>query len=238
MGCTYDGSNSTTVSITGSVTNIAGGNLDDLSGWQSCAEASCNPVAPSYHEFNQQSSSPSIDGSAIETYQYGPPNWGILYYYTHFLTPQEAASVNFKVQWQFYVDSDTYVQALEFDFPVIYNNLAFYFGTQCVKGGFWQYWDPNVHQWNDITSAPCYATGPGTWHKLSWYGTRSGSQFTYQCLQIDGQQYPVGITLNAPSNSTGIANNTITIQFQPDGNGANPNPGYHEYIDDVQAWVW
>ncbi|HKR31397.1 MAG TPA: hypothetical protein VJT08_13020, partial [Terriglobales bacterium] len=172
-------------------------------------------------------------------------NWGILYYYTHYFNSQELNSTNFKVQWQYNVDSSNYIQALEFDFPVIYNNLAFYFGTQCVQGANCQYWNPNgtsgdgTHGWHDFSpTIPCTQTAANTWHTLVWSGTRTAAQFTYATLQIDGQQFSINQTLNAPTNTTGIANNTITIQFQPDGNYVNPNPGYHEYVDSIQAWVW
>lgn len=229
-------------SISGGIL-IDGGNLQNSTNWNYCITSSCSPVAPPYGDFlwpfGQHISSPSTTGSSLESYQYGPPYWGILYYYAHYLNSQEVNTTNYQVQWQYYVDSSTYVQALEFDFPVIWNNQAFYFGSQCVQGANWQYWNINNGTWNDFSpEVPCTQTTAGTWHTLVWYGTRTSSQYTYQTLEIDGVQYTVSTTLNAPSNGTGIANDTITIQFQPDGNGLNPNYGYHEYIDNLQAWVW
>ena len=229
-------------SVGGGPILIDGGNLQNSNSWNYCISASCSPVPPCQGCFLwplSHVSSPSTTGSSLETYQYGPAYWGILYYYPHNFTSQEVNATNFQVQWQYYVDSSSYIQALEFDFPVIYNNLAFYFGSQCVQGANWQYWNPNNSTWNDFSpEVPCTETGANTWHTLVWNGTRTSSQFTYQTLQIDGQQYTVNTTLTAPTNTTGIANNSITIQFQPDGNYVNPNPGYHEWIDNVQASVW
>jgi hypothetical protein len=222
---------------------IDNGNLDDRSGWSFCDTTACNPTPPTTFEFNQNVPSPSLDGNSIETFETGPAGWGILYFYTHFLTANEQTKTNYRTEWNFNVENTSF-QGLEFDSPVVVNNILYYFGTQCavpqspggVSAKVIQYWDPNVHAWSNLPIACDQLITPNTFHTWVLYGTRTSTQFTYLTVSIDGQQFTLNKTLNAPTNNTGIANNTITVQFQKDGNSSGTS--YHMYVDEVNAWVW
>jgi hypothetical protein len=220
---------------------IDNGNLDDLTPWGSCDSTNCNPTPPTTFEFNQNSPSPSLDGGSIETFETGPAFWGILYFYHHTLSTTEQAKTNYRVEWNFNVENTSF-QGLEFDAPVALNNLIYYFGTQCAvpqgggSGKVFQYWNPNNRMWNNTTFACDQIITANAWHTLVLYGTRTSSQFTYVTLSIDGQQFSLNKTLTAPANTTGIANNTMTVQFQKDGNSSGTS--YHMYVDEVNAWIW
>lgn len=219
---------------------LAGGYLDQQVGnWKYCVSQACAPHQPLVHKFTQNTNTVSLDGAAIDSYQAGGSNyWGILYYLSK---PVPSGSTTYSAEWSYQVDNSTGIQALEFDFPVVINNQKYYFGTQCVKNSYWEYWIPNPNppgggSWHH-TTVPCTQTTAGVWHKVRWIGSRTGSQFTYSKLETDGQLYDLSITVSAhPRGNSDPANGTITIQFQPDG---RPNtPGFHEYIDSVNAWLW
>jgi hypothetical protein len=207
--------------------------IEDLSGWLSCADSSCSSHPPVSPTFSQHNADPSVDGSAIAaSVANGPAFWGILWY--KHLGAQNAAT-NFEVEWSFRTSAGAVPQALEFDFPLWAGGKSFYFGTQCVPGGFWQYWIPGTtnHGWHNISQASCPSIQSATWHKLRWYGTISGSNFQYVAMEIDGRQIAVNIVV--PAGATNFADE-FTVQFQFDGTGSGT--GYSEFIDEVNAWIW
>ncbi len=215
---------------------LMGGNLDQVTGWRYCVTGGCAPHAPTTYQLTQNNLAPSLDGSDLATYQATNTNnyWGILYYLTDHLTSTQQQATNYTAEWSYQVDNISSVQALEFDFPVVLNNLKFYFGTQCVPNGYWQYWNPNTSHWNN-TTLHCTQVTAG-WHTLRWLGTRTDTEYTYSKLEIDGALYDVSITLPASTRHSGDpSNGTLTVQFQPDG---RPNSGFHEYVDKVNAWAW
>ena len=214
-------------------TAISFPHIEDMTGWNSCATSNCSSKPPTNPTFAQHVASPSLDGSAIKaSVDNGPAFWGILWY--KHLGAQNAAK-NFVVEWNYQINSGALPQALEFDFPLWTGGKSFYFGSQCVPGGHWQYWIPGAtnHGWHDITQAACPAISTGVWHKLRWYGTISGNTFTYNAMEVDGNQIAVNITV--PETSTTFADE-FTVQFQFDGRGSGA--GYTEYIDEVNAWIW
>jgi len=192
--------------------------IDQMTGCQSCDDASCSSAPPASPTFAQNVASPSLDGRAIQaSVANGPAFWGILWY--RHLGAENSAR-NFVVEWNYRLNTGANPQALEFDFPLWSAHQSFYFGTQCdVAGGFWQYWIPGStnHGWHNITQAACPAVTTDTWHKLRWYGTISGSTFTYNAMEIDGKQIAVNITVPAAPTSFG---DNFTVQFQFDGRGS------------------
>lgn len=135
------------------------------------------------------------------------------------------------------------VWTVEFDFPLALKvgtqEMRYYFGTQCENGndgsGTWDIWNPNLQggsRWVH-TSVPCGTIQPNQWHEVRWYGTRTDAAYHYYVLEVDGQQYPIDVWIEAAP--TGWSDAFI-VQFQTDGD-ANAD-GYDMYVDDVQAWVW
>jgi len=218
-------------------------NLDDdpissngngtVGNWGWCTTTDCSPTPPA--TFSLTHTSDSLDGNGLDAYDSGNSYWGALYYHKN--GAQDSAT-HYEVEWSFKTDTAwTNVQALEFDFPASINSLWYYFGSQCNRSdGKWDYWNPNsgtgTHGWH-ASSVPCSGFDANTWHTVIWYGTRTSSQFTYNAIEIDGQQYAVNITLPAPSTTWG---DDFIVQFQPDGDSAGT--GYSMYVDEVNAWVW
>ncbi len=189
--------------------------------------------APATHSLTHTGT--SLDGNGLDAYDSGNAYWGVLYYHK---TGAHDSATNYEVTWSFMTDTAwTNVQALEFDFPASIGGLWFYFGSQCNRAdGKWDYWNPNpgtgIHGWH-ASSVPCSGFAANTWHTVTWYGTRTASNFTYNAIEVDGTQYAVNITLTAPSTTWG---DDFIPQFQPDGDSAGT--GYNMYVDKVNAWVW
>jgi hypothetical protein len=201
--------------------------------WGWCLTADCSPTPPA--ELSLTHSATSLDGNSLDASDSGNAYWGALYYHKN---GQQDFATHYEVQWSFMLNTAwSNVQAVEFDFPASIGGLWFYFGTQCDHiSGQWQYWNPNagagVNGWHD-SGVACDGFTTGEWHTLTWYGTRTGSTFTYVALEVDGRQTGVNITLDAPS--TTWADDFI-VQFQPDGDSAGT--GYDLIVDKVDAWLW
>lgn len=218
-------------------------NLDDdpitsdgngtVGNWGWCTTSNCSSSPPA--KFSLTHTSDALDGNGLDAYDSGNAYWGALYYHK---TGAQDAATNYEVAWSFKTDTAwTNVQALEFDFPASINKLWYYFGSQCNRAdGKWDYWNPNpgtgTHGWH-ATSVPCSGFAANTWHTVTWYGTRTSAQFTYNAIQIDGQQYAVNITLPAPSTTW---SDEFIVQFQADGDSAGT--GYNLFADEINAWLW
>ena len=210
-------------------TNSSGNGTTGNWGW--CTTSDCSPTPPA--QFSLTHTSTSQDGNALDAYDSGNAYWGALYYHKN--GAQDSAT-HYEVQWTFMLNTSwSNVQATEFDFPASIAGLWFYFGSQCNStDGKWDYWDPNsaTHGWH-ATNVACPGFSANAWHTITWYGTRTNNAFTYSAIAIDGQQYAVNITLNAPSTTWG---DDFIVQFQPDGRSSGA--GYSMYVDEVNAWVW
>jgi hypothetical protein len=204
--------------------------------WGQCTTSDCgNPAAQRSLFYNTNT---WLDGGrSLDSFNAGNPYWGVLTFTKN--GPQNFAT-NYEVEWSFQTDTDwSNIQALEFDFPtsvtVSGTPLWFYFGTQCARfPGQWQYWNPNpnVAGWYN-TGVPCNGFAPNQWHKLRWYGNRTATNYTYVALEIDGQQLPVNITVDAPRSPWA---DDFLVQFQPDGDFAGT--GYNLILDKINAWLW
>jgi hypothetical protein len=200
--------------------------------WGWCTTTDCSPTPPA--QFSLTHTGTSLDGNGLDAFDSGNPYWGALYYHKN---GAQNSATHYEVTWSFMMNTAwSNVQASEFDFPASIAKIWYYFGTQCNRAdGKWDYWNPNSgtsHGWHP-TSVACTGFNANTWHTLTWYGTRTSSQFTYNAVELDGQQFPVNITVTAPSTTWG---DDFIVQFQPDGDSAGT--GYSMYVDKVNAWLW
>lgn len=145
---------------------------------------------------------------------------------------------NFLEDFYFYL-TDTNSEALEWDFWQVTGGQKYMAGTQCIYGtGEYDGWNEVLGEWQN-SGATCPAQlAPNTWHHLRRSWARVGSTVVYQYVQFDdGPVQAMNLTEPAAASNWG---DSAGLQFQLDYDYelGNPAPGYSEYIDNVNAWMW
>jgi hypothetical protein len=154
--------------------------------------------------------SPSLSGSAAR-FDVGGVAWGAALWW-HELGGHDEAQ-NLRYDLDFYVQSTSNAQALEFDVNQNVGGSRYIFGTECdFRGsGTWRVWNTPADSWVS-TGVGCSAPDTGTWHHLTWEFQRGGGQVHFIAVTLDGQRHGVGMAFDAiPQGGSGL-----DVAFQAD----------------------
>lgn len=218
--------------------------IEEKNGWSDCGACAGNPDGTGpvgSYWFKQGVSSPSLDGSSMETYiggwvpwadnvfayHFGPQNWANHVLYTvHFLWNASKTRG---------ADGAYVVQAVEFDSYFFSGGFKYLFGTQCdYAGGYWGVWNGPQNAWKD-TSLKCEKFPPNQWHTITWYGERDQNtkKLHFVALSVDGKQSKVDVWMDAVG--SGSTDDT-GIQFQQDSD--QYGSPWNAWIDQVKLTIW
>ena len=203
--------------------------IEAMSGWHAVSgpvstclpsDQGCNAPTARYHPFEIQS------GQSILEVDQGPPYADTLY--SKYLGTGSQGDLQEKtdviLDADFQVDTDK-IQNLEFDLTHSLNRALYMAGSQCnYARGVWQGWaegGPNPG-WRD-TGAPCARFGPGAWHHLSMsvHFDHVAGTYSYETIQIDGQNYKANLDAMPARAGAGWADGTgVQVQLDQDSSGA------------------
>ena len=199
-------------------------------GWDDCdvcaGEAGSGPHTA--HAMVQGVSSPSKSGAAAR-FDVGGTAWGAALWW-HELGGHDEAT-NLRYDLDFYVDSVSNAQALEFDVNQTAGGNKYIFGTECdFRGsGTWRVWNGPGHTWAS-TGVGCGAPDPG-WHHLTWEFQRSGGQAHFIAVTLDGNRRDVGMAFGG----IGAGGSGLDVAFQADLTGSGGNQSV--WLDNVSlSW--
>lgn len=199
-------------------------------GWDDCdvcAGAAGNGPHTA-HAMVQGVSSPSLSGSAAR-FDVGGTPWGAALWW-HELGGHDEAQ-NLRYDLDFYVESTSNGQALEFDVNQTAGGNKYIFGTECdFRGsGTWRVWNGPGHTWAS-TGKGCGAPDPG-WHHLTWEFQRSGGQAHFIAVTLDGNRQDVGMAFSG----IGASGSGLDVAFQADLTGSGGNQSV--WLDNVSlSW--
>jgi hypothetical protein len=214
-------------------TAITVSNIDQMTGWQSCAAcagaAGSGPISPISMLQNQLS--PSLDGKSVKfsispTAPYSDALWW-----------KQLGAVNtathFKYDLYFYLTQPQVSQALEFDVNQANGSMRWVFGTQCnIKGGGrWDIWGNADGKWLS-TGIPCSAPSAFQWHHLTWEFMRSATTLTFIGFTYDGVTHYVNATHTGKASTV----KELNVAFQMDANKAMNS--YSSWLDKITLTYW
>jgi hypothetical protein len=199
-------------------------------GWDDCdacaGEAGNGPHTA--HAMVQGVSSPSKSGAAAR-FDVGGTAWGAALWW-HELGGHDEAQ-NLRYDLDFYVESVSNAQALEFDVNQTTGGNKYIFGTECdFRGsGTWRVWNGPGHTWVS-TGVGCGAPDPG-WHHLTWEFQRNGGQAHFIAVTLDGNRHDVGMAFGG----IGAGGSGLDVAFQADLTGSGGNQSV--WLDNVNlSW--
>jgi uncharacterized repeat protein (TIGR02543 family) len=231
-------------------------NLDDIPltnssspavGWASppCVGNSCagGSGTPSTYPQTIYNTSPSLDGDAMKLQITGTADSDVGWFYNN--GAQDSATT-FTLDYEAYLDANApTANAFEYNiFQYVHAgngggtlNIRYYFGTQCVVGGYWQVWNSYSNAWNN-TTVSCSLSALA-WHHIIWNVHRilgdTSCTDSYPCmhydtLTIDGTAHAVNMTEAAGPLPTGWGEQT-GVAFQMDIGATGDE--LTQYLDEV-----
>jgi len=195
------------------------GQIQTQAGWDDCdvcaGDAGNGPHTA--HGMERGITSPSLSGASTRFDISGTP-WGAALFW-HELGGHDDAQ-NIRYDLDFYIDSTSSAQALEFDVNQTANGNKFIFGTECDfrNTGTWRVWNGPAHTWAS-TGVGCPMPDAGTWHHLTWEFQRSGGQAHFIAVTLDGNRHDVGMGFDG----LGQSGSGLDVAFQADLNAAGGN---------------
>ena len=192
------------------------GQIQIQGGWDNCdvcAGQGGNGPSTS-HAMVQGISSPSLSGAAAR-FDLGGTPWGAALWW-HELGSHDDAQ-NLRYDLDFYIDSTSSAQALEFDVNQTVGGSKYIFGTECdFRGsGAWRVWNGPAHTWSS-TGVGCPVPQTNTWHHVRWEFQRSGGQAHFIAVTLDGNRQDVGQSFDG----IGASGSGLDVAFQADLNAA------------------
>ena len=205
--------------------------IQTQAGWDNCdvcAGAGGNgPSTP--HAMQQGVSSPSLSGASARFDVSGTP-WGAALWWHELGSHDEAQNLRYDLD--FYIDSTSSAQALEFDVNQTVGGAKYIFGTECdFRGtGTWRVWNSPAHTWAS-TGIGCSVPDTNTWHHLTWEFQRSGGQAHFIAVTLDGNRQDVGKSFDA----FGQGGSGLDVAFQADLNASGGSESI--WLDNVSlSW--
>jgi hypothetical protein len=176
---------------------------------------------------------PSLSGSSAEfsllagTQPFGGAMWfealGAHNTATHFL-----------FDLNYYVDSPSVAQALEFYVTQSAGGHRYNFGAQCdLAGGHsWRLWDNVGNKWV-VSAATCAQPPAKTWtHLVFEFERQQGSSLTFTAITTNGKRQLV----NLSSQPTSTTNSGLDVAYQSDANIAGAP--FSVWLDKVNLIYW
>jgi hypothetical protein len=174
-------------------------------------------------------SSPSLSGSAAR-FDLGGTAWGAALWWRELGGHDDAQNLRYDLD--FYIDSVSNGQALEFDVNQTAGGSRYIFGTECdFRGsGTWRVWNGPAATWAS-TGVPCPIPDTNIWHHLTWEFQRSGGQTHFIAVTLDGNRHDVGMSFGAK----GEAGSGLDVAFQADLTGTGGSESI--WLDNVNlSW--
>ena len=195
------------------------GQIQTQGGWDDCdvcaGEAGNGPHTA--HGMQRGISSPSLSGASTR-FDIGGTTWGAALFWLELGSHDDAQNLRYDLD--FYIDSTSSAQALEFDVNQTANGNKYIFGTECDfrNTGTWRVWNGPAHTWAS-TGVGCPMPDAGTWHHLTWEFQRSGGQAHFVAVTLDGNRHDVGMAFDG----LGQSGSGLDVAFQADLNGSGGN---------------
>jgi hypothetical protein len=200
-------------------------------GWADCdicaGAAGNGPGTP--HGMQEGVNSPSLSGSAAR-FDLGGTAWGAALWWRELGGHDDAQNLRYDLD--FYVDSVSNGQALEFDVNQTVGGSRYIFGTECdFRGsGTWRVWNAPGATWAS-TGVPCPVPDTNTWHHLTWEFQRGGGQTHFIAVTLDGNRHDVGMSFG----TKGEAGSGLDVAFQADLTGSGGSESI--WLDNVNlSW--
>jgi Big-like domain-containing protein len=200
-------------------------------GWADCdicaGAAGNGPGTP--HGMQEGVSSPSLSGSAAR-FDLGGTAWGAALWWRELGGHDDAQNLRYDLD--FYIDSVSNGQALEFDVNQTVGGSRYIFGTECdFRGsGTWRVWNAPNATWAS-TGVPCPVPGTNIWHHLTWEFQRGGGQTHFIAVTLDGNRHDVGMSFG----TKGEAGSGLDVAFQADLTGSGGSESI--WLDNVNlSW--
>lgn len=195
------------------------GQIQTQGGWDDCdvcaGEAGNGPHTA--HGMQRGISSPSLSGASTR-FDIGGTAWGAALFWLELGSHDDAQNLRYDLD--FYIDSTSSAQALEFDVNQTANGNKYIFGTECDfrNTGTWRVWNGPAHTWAS-TGVGCPMPDAGTWHHLTWEFQRSGGQAHFVAVTLDGNRHDVGMAFDG----LGQSGSGLDVAFQADLNASGGN---------------
>lgn len=195
------------------------GQIQTQGGWDDCdvcaGEAGNGPHTA--HGMQRGISSPSLSGASTR-FDIGGTGWGAALFWLELGSHDDAQNLRYDLD--FYIDSTSSAQALEFDVNQTANGNKYIFGTECDfrNTGTWRVWNGPAHTWAS-TGVGCPMPDAGTWHHLTWEFQRSGGQAHFVAVTLDGNRHDVGMAFDG----LGQSGSGLDVAFQADLNASGGN---------------
>lgn len=195
------------------------GQIQTQGGWDDCdvcaGDAGNGPHTA--HDMQRGISSPSLSGASTRFDISGTP-WGAALFWLELGSHDDAQNLRYDLD--FYIDSTSSAQALEFDVNQTANGNKYIFGTECDfrNTGTWRVWNGPAHTWAS-TGVGCPMPDAGAWHHLTWEFQRSGGQAHFIAVTLDGNRHDVGMAFDG----LGQSGSGLDVAFQADLNAAGGN---------------
>jgi len=195
------------------------GQIQTQGGWDDCdvcaGEAGNGPRTA--HDMQRGISSPSLSGASTR-FDIGGTAWGAALFWLELGSHDDAQNLRYDLD--FYIDSTSSAQALEFDVNQTANGNKYIFGTECDfrNTGTWRVWNGPAHTWAS-TGIGCPMPDTGTWHHLTWEFQRSGGQAHFIAVTLDGNRHDVGMAFDG----LGQSGSGLDVAFQADLNASGGN---------------
>jgi len=209
------------------------GDIDQLTGWQSCSQCAgaggSGPVAA--FSQGQNVVSPSMDGRSSQFNISGSTPYSDALWWKQLGAINTTS--NFKYDVYFYLTNPNAAQALEFDVNQSNGAHKFIFGTQCNirNGAHWDVWGGTSGTWQN-TGIACTVPAAFTWHHLTWEFQRTTTNTIFVGFTLDGVTHYVNRSY--PAIGSGV--NELNVAFQMDGDYAMH--AYSTWIDKVSLTAW
>ena len=207
------------------------GQIQTQGGWDDCdvcaGDAGNGPHTA--HGMQRGISSPSLSGASTR-FDIGGTSWGAALFWLELGSHDDAQNLRYDLD--FYIDSTSSAQALEFDVNQTANGNKYIFGTECDfrNTGTWRVWNGPAHTWAS-TGVGCPMPDAGSWHHLTWEFQRSGGQAHFIAVTLDGNRHDVGMTFDG----LGQSGSGLDVAFQADLNAAGGNVSV--WLDNVSlSW--
>lgn len=195
------------------------GQIQTQGGWDDCdvcaGDAGNGPHTA--HGMQRGVSSPSLSGASTR-FDIGGTPWGAALFWLELGSHDDAQNLRYDLD--FYIDSTSSAQALEFDVNQTANGNRYIFGTECdFRGtGTWRVWNGPAHTWAS-TGIGCPMPEAGTWHHLTWEFQRSGGQAHFIAVTLDGNRHDVVMAFDG----LGQSGSGLDVAFQADLNASGGN---------------
>jgi hypothetical protein len=212
--------------------------VDDMSGWKSCANmmnghecAGGEGFAPT--SLTQHISNPSLSGSSAHFWLGGEHRFSNVMWWKD-LKSGEPKATKYRYEFNVYMTHPDLPEALEFDVNQSAKGIRWVFGTECSfrDTHHWDVWDANAH-WVP-TNVPCNTFKPNTWNHVVWNFERVGDQSHYVSVEVNGTVYQVDMKTRAEKNWPW--DGELNVAFQMDGDRDQSN--FDVWLDQISVTGW